>query len=74
MVNLKNKTGTATWFKYKLALIRMQKGETREEAWARHLRERPQDFRAKIRIFNLAGGGDRKPQSPCGGFLNNEEA
>ncbi|MBW1916595.1 MAG: hypothetical protein JRI57_01030 [Deltaproteobacteria bacterium] len=55
MDNCKKKAGAATWFKFKLALILVQEGETREEAWIRHLTEYPEDFQATIKIFNLPG-------------------
>ena len=36
----------------RVAIVEIGPGETKEDAWARHLAGRPEDFYATIKIFN----------------------
>ncbi|OPX19236.1 MAG: hypothetical protein BZ151_10355 [Desulfobacca sp. 4484_104] len=46
--------GSVTGFNYKLALILVQQGETREAAWVRHITNHPEAHRAYIKIFHYS--------------------
>ncbi|MDD3580694.1 MAG: hypothetical protein PHW74_06705 [Desulfobacca sp.] len=48
--------GSVTYFNYnyRLTLILVQQGESREAAWARHLTIYPEALRASIRIFHYS--------------------
>jgi hypothetical protein len=41
-----------TFLNIRKVIIELQTGETEEEAWSRHLKRRPEDRWANIRIFN----------------------
>jgi hypothetical protein len=46
---------TKQWLKFfdiRSVIVEVQPGETEEEAWSRHLKRRPEDRCANIRIFN----------------------
>jgi hypothetical protein len=46
---------TKQWLKFfdiRRVIVDVQPGETEEEAWSRHLKRRPEDRWANIRIFN----------------------
>jgi len=56
--------GSATDFNYRLALILVEQGESREAAWARHLAIYPEALRASIKIFQyLAQDPPRRKRS-----------
>lgn len=55
MGTTRGRRGSAAGFDYRLALVMVQQGETREQAWARHLSRYPEDGRAPIKIFNCLG-------------------
>ncbi|MGO8760421.1 MAG: hypothetical protein ACLP2P_12535 [Desulfobaccales bacterium] len=42
-------------FSYRMAIVKLNLGETNEEAWHRHLVEHPGDINANIRVFNSSG-------------------
>jgi hypothetical protein len=41
-------------FSYRIAILNMNLGENKEEAWQRHLVEHPEDINATIRVFNYS--------------------
>ena len=50
-------TEVAKYFQQETVVVLVKDGESREEAWQRHLLARPQDARADVRIFH------RSPES-----------
>jgi hypothetical protein len=40
------------YFNIRIAIIQLKTGETKEDAWSRHLSEHPEDSIATIKIFN----------------------
>ena len=50
-------TELAKYFQQETVVVLVKDGESREEAWQRHLLARPQDARADVRIFH------RSPES-----------
>jgi hypothetical protein len=40
------------YFSCRIAIIEMRPGETKEDAWSRHLGWYPEDFYADIKIFS----------------------
>ena len=40
------------YFNIRIAIIQLKTGETKEDAWSRHLSEHPHDSIATIKIFN----------------------
>ncbi len=49
------------YFHCRIAIVELGPGETKEDAWSRHLDGHPEDFYANIKIFNL---GNRDSQPP----------
>jgi hypothetical protein len=47
----------------KMAIIKVKKGESNQEAWIRHLTENPGDASATVKVFNHL-----KLQRTAGGF------
>ncbi|MDD3579496.1 MAG: hypothetical protein PHW74_00585 [Desulfobacca sp.] len=56
------RAGSATGFQYKLALILVEQGESREAAWARHLNTYPEALWAPIRIFHYSATNHPPPK------------
>jgi hypothetical protein len=44
-----------TSLKLRLAVVQLKPGETTEEAWNRHLKEKPDAVLATLKIFNQPG-------------------
>ena len=43
-------------FSYRIAMVKVSLGETKEESWRRHLAEHPEDINVNIKVFNSTGG------------------
>jgi hypothetical protein len=53
------KLGVERYLNCRVAIVDLGPGESKEEAWARHLAGHPEDFYADIKIFN------RNPRLPA---------
>jgi len=42
-------------FSYRIAIVKLNLGETKEEAWRQHLAEHPEEIKANIKVFNSSG-------------------
>jgi hypothetical protein len=42
-------------FSYRMAIVKLHLGETKEEAWRRHFAEHPEDIKENIKVFNSSG-------------------
>ncbi|MGQ9920625.1 MAG: hypothetical protein ACUVRZ_04765 [Desulfobacca sp.] len=47
------------YFAVQVAVVEARPGESNEEAWRRHVRQHPQDRKARVKIFNRCPGGER---------------
>ena len=45
-------TEVERYFHCRIAVIEMRPGESKEDAWSRHLLEHPEDAYADIKVFN----------------------
>jgi len=52
MAGFKPQSEVMKYFYYRMAVIQVRVGETKAEAWRRHLMEIPDDIYATIRVFN----------------------
>jgi hypothetical protein len=43
---------TDKYFDIRMAIIKVKSGETDTDAWRRHVKERPRDLYAKVRVFH----------------------
>jgi len=49
---LNNKEWTDKYFDIRMAIIEVKSCETDTDAWRRHVKERPRDLYAKVRVFH----------------------
>ena len=47
-----NKEWTDKYFDIRMAIIELKTWETDTDAWRRHVKERPRDLYAKVRVFH----------------------
>jgi hypothetical protein len=59
-MNSLNKSLIARYFHQKVTVVEVDKGESKEEAWRRHLLKHPDSVGADIKIFHYAH--KRSPQ------------
>jgi hypothetical protein len=50
--HLHNKEWTDRYFDIRMAIIEVKSWETDTDAWRRHVKERPRDLYAKVRVFH----------------------
>jgi len=64
-----NQSGWRLFFKsVKSAIVVMERGETAEEAWRRHVKGHPEDRHAEVKIFHF----DFPPRKNSGAGLGQE--
>jgi hypothetical protein len=49
---INNKEWTDKYFDIRMAIIEVNSWETDNDAWRRHVEERPRDLYAKVRVFH----------------------
>ena len=62
MCSIENESAIGQYFQTKLAVVEVRNGESQEDAWRRHLAEKPENAGAHVKIFHYPKPSPLKKQ------------